>query len=863
MRVRVLEKLKSWLGNQENPEQGESEHVAQAPFLDKNVPINPVEEFYRSLLKKDLTTFSKFALQSRSIVIRDVFAREATYGRLGYLSLVNEIDASTYDDWGQNLRNAESPKYNPRILLALASLLLNSARNDLDSQTGVQIYRFVLEHHGDDALSGYDKLQYVEALGELRRYGEQSSLIRRFKIADIAPLQAELMNIDRLAYDSPAEEWLEALNGVYENLDMVRIQIDSDTSMPLMDRLESSTSLRCDGPKISVIMPTYAPDHGIWTALRSLLQQTWSNLEVIVIDDGSPTSYDGFLSKIERLDSRIRLVRQTENLGAYSARNAGLALATGDFITVHDDDDWSHPEKLAVQAQVLLNDESVVATTSAHIRSTENMQFRRVNTKPKHLQTNYSSLMFRKDIMNDIGPWDTTNRGSDAEFAIRIAQNYGTSAVVHLTDKPLSFSRVWSGSLTSGEMYRGFFAYSRLLFRGAFRDWHKKTKRSGSSPVLLPHEPRPYAVPTTFEPGSRNKDLGVFDVVYLTDFAKQAKFSATVLQEIETAAQAGLRVGYMHIDSPQTPRRGDFHPRLFELQLAGHVVQVSENNQAETDLLLVYDASVGMFLDQFKSTLVVQQGLLVEDKGVSLSGTTRREAANVKQALQNLDNGFDITFEVVGASKKEHHNLHNNVPPARLHDDKLIWETHVHAEPAEISAPSDTPVIGFHSFGNKYRWPANQQVFKTVYFSNDHKTMLYGVMHPARKQFGGDVLARAEILDRNSYSLESFFDAIDFWIYFPNERLQDRVWLPVLDAMQAGLVVILPKHLEPLYGDAAVYSDVTEVASVVAALSGDSKEYISQATRGQDFVAAGFDKQSYVRRLAMAAGKGNFNELDF
>src|SRR5699024_2209839 len=150
-----------------------------------------------------LTTFSKFALQSRSIVIRDVFAREATYGRLGYLSLVNEIDASTYDDWGQNLRNAESPKYNPRILLALASLLLNSARNDLDSQTGVRIYRFVLEHHGDDALSGYDKLQYVEALGELRRYGEQSSLIRRFKIADLAPLQAELMNIDRLAYDSP------------------------------------------------------------------------------------------------------------------------------------------------------------------------------------------------------------------------------------------------------------------------------------------------------------------------------------------------------------------------------------------------------------------------------------------------------------------------------------------------------------------------------------------------------------------------------------------------------------------------------------------------------------------------------------
>src|SRR5699024_5913230 len=99
---------------------------------------------------------------------------------------------------------------------------------------------------------------------------------------------------------------------------------------------------------------------------------------------------------------------------------------------------------------------------------------------------NYSSLMFRKSVIDEIGPWDTVNRGGDSEFYTRLIENYGDSRVGNLYDKPLSFSRVWDGSLTSGEMSRGYFGYSRLLYRWAFRQWHWSSGKLGYKATRTP-----------------------------------------------------------------------------------------------------------------------------------------------------------------------------------------------------------------------------------------------------------------------------------------------------------------------------------------------------------------------------------------
>src|SRR5699024_252511 len=120
------------------------------------------------------------------------------------------------------------------------------------------------------------------------------------------------------------------------------------------------------------------------------------------------------------------------------------------------------------------------------------------------------------------------------------------------------------------------------------------------------------------------------------------------------------------------------------------------------------------------------------------------------------------------------------------------------------------PVVGFHSFGNKYRWPTNLTEYRKIYSSENFATKFYGVVGPAVRRFGEALTLEAQIVNQDEKSTEEFLNSVDFWIYFPHNALVDCVWEPVLAALNAGKVVILPKRLKPLYGDSSVYATKSE-----------------------------------------------------
>src|SRR5690606_11780268 len=134
------------------------------------------------------------------------------------------------------------------------------------------------------------RLQYVEALADIERYEDVEKLRGRLEINALAPLQSELIEIQRVRRDRSASEvdWLKAMNALYRSLGMTPIQFATDPALPLMDRLRANPAQIYSGPKVSVIMPTYSPGKSIRTAIRSLLEQSWKNIEVIVVDDASP-----------------------------------------------------------------------------------------------------------------------------------------------------------------------------------------------------------------------------------------------------------------------------------------------------------------------------------------------------------------------------------------------------------------------------------------------------------------------------------------------------------------------------------------------------------------------------------------------
>ena len=98
-------------------------------------------------------------------------------------------------------------------------------------------------------------------------------------------------------------------------------------------------------PKISVITPVYKVEKYLRKCVDSILNQTFSDFELFIVDDGSPDSCGEIADEYEKKDSRVHVIHK-ENGGAPSARNAGMQKATGEYFYFPDSDDWLEPNYL-------------------------------------------------------------------------------------------------------------------------------------------------------------------------------------------------------------------------------------------------------------------------------------------------------------------------------------------------------------------------------------------------------------------------------------------------------------------------------------------------------------------------------------
>src|SRR5699024_7713010 len=134
--------------------------------------------------------------------------------------------------------------------------------------------------------------------------------------------------------DALSKPWISKLNKLYAQHDCATVQVVADDTLAPLDRLRTVNKAKIQGPLVSVIMPTYQGSGSMIHAIKSLLNQSWSNIEIIVVDDHSGRTFDKYLQAAEQLSDKVQVVRHATNLGSYSARNTGLKFASGDFITV-------------------------------------------------------------------------------------------------------------------------------------------------------------------------------------------------------------------------------------------------------------------------------------------------------------------------------------------------------------------------------------------------------------------------------------------------------------------------------------------------------------------------------------------------
>ncbi|ELA09295.1 glycosyltransferase FcbB [Moraxella macacae 0408225] len=239
-------------------------------------------------------------------------------------------------------------------------------------------------------------------------------------------------------------------------------------------------------PLVSILVTVYNASDTIVACIDSLLNQSYKNLQIIIIND---CSTDDSLQKLQALknkDKRIVLIDLPKNVGTFVAKNIGATYATGEFITCQDSDDFAHPQKIEQQTLPLLSDKNLIATLSDWLRIDEHGQFYIRQFYPFLRQNPASPLFRRKLVMQKTGLWHNVRTGADSEFLERLKVVFGNHAIARIK-LPLTFASHRDNSLmTSKEfgIYNQKSALDRLDYWEHWRLWHIDCLSKQKMPVI-------------------------------------------------------------------------------------------------------------------------------------------------------------------------------------------------------------------------------------------------------------------------------------------------------------------------------------------------------------------------------------------
>jgi glycosyltransferase involved in cell wall biosynthesis len=180
-------------------------------------------------------------------------------------------------------------------------------------------------------------------------------------------------------------------------------------------------------PPISIILPTYNGGHFIAGAIESVLAQTYTQWELLIISDGSVDATKEVVENYVRKDSRIIFIEYKKNSGIQRTLNKGIALATGKYIARIDDDDrWVDSTKLSAQVDfleknteyVLVGTDAIVVDEKGAVLSTNIMPKNDAAIRSKILSKNcflHATVLIRKNAIEKAGGYSEKVKHFHAE----------------------------------------------------------------------------------------------------------------------------------------------------------------------------------------------------------------------------------------------------------------------------------------------------------------------------------------------------------------------------------------------------------------------------------------------------------------
>jgi hypothetical protein len=810
-------------------------------------PPQLLDDYLRLVRRSARTVLPATAIRTRSLDARLLLAR-AALGDSG--SLDELLTAARTGDrrWLSRRRR----HLNTGVLAGLAQVLAMQDILPTDRTDGLAVYDLIRRALGPAALSmGHQGLHAQLAFRWLGRARAEELLAVYGRMTDQVrtDLEIDLANPFAEPGGRVLEPWLDAFRQL---LPEPWLTLDGDDTLVPFDRLTGGKVTRIDtGPLISVIVTAFRPDEGLITAVRSILAQSWSNLEVIVVDDASPAEFDAVIDRCLALDPRVRLVQPATNGGTYRARNVGMDAATGAFVTFQDSDDWSHPRRLELQAQPLLNTEAVVATTSDGMGVTDELLMTRPGVRSGRF--NPSSLMFRRTtVMQRIGYFDQVRKAGDSEFIGRMRAAFGEDAVHHLDTAPLALIRLSLNSLSRSEIRAFWMHPGRVAYSSAYLRWHQQIA-AGTADPYRPAEPveRPFAAPAHLQrAGGVRSEPTHYDVVLATDWTANDGPQQSMLDELDALCRRGLRVGVLQLEAylPMLRRRRPLSPAVQDLINTGAVTHVQLTDEADVSLLVIRSPTALQFAPADASALRVRRVVVLADQApTGADGTAHRYApAGATAAVRRLfaaeplwcpqdTEVRDALLRHLDASQLSAFDLPGAIDTGR-------WT------PTRGTAGSRRAVLGRDLRDSVAPAIAERDALLASMPRGPRMDVrLRGGPHTPRPILDKVGLPAGWLVyGHEDVDARAFLHQLDFYVDFPDGNTVEAFGRATLEALAIGCVVVLPHRFAETFGDAALYCAPDEVTGIARHYFAEPDLYAAQSRRGQRHVERYHAPEAYA-----------------
>ena len=344
-----------------------------------------------------------------------------------------------------------------------------------------------------------------------------------------------------------------------------------------------------------------------------------------------------------------------------------------------------------------------------------------------------------------------------------------------------------------------------------------------------------------------------FDVVMIGDLRFPGGTSTSMAAEIEAQARAGYRTAVLALKSPVLKYPHPVHPQLRAVVEAGLAEMLDPDTPVEAGLVLLHHPQVLTNLPASQLRVRAEHRLLItHHPPFDSDGKPFYEWHRVDQNAAALL-GSAVPWAPVGPQVRDQLlalGLGTTLWPTNWYNvlDPAAWAVDRKFDPKPVL------VLGRHSRPELLMWPATREEALLAHpASAEFKDRVLGT-DPVVARFLSPVPANWELLPFGTMDVREFLASLDAYAFFHHPRWVEAFGRTVIEAMAAGLPVLLPQQFEALFGDAARYAEPMETSLVLREWLEEPTARMEQAERGRAAVADRFSHERHVDRVRELIG---------